>query len=178
MFSGGGNAQGTQEFKIMKFKTTSQVVDNFTTPAILSSINPLTESMATTSRNFDIQNTDMGSMNGSAMTHTINNKVFDTNRIDELIANGAIEVWTFDNTNGTEPHPMHLHGVQFQILSRTGGRNSLIPSEKGWKDMVLCMPGEKVKIIIPFNAYTGKFLFHCHNLEHEDSGMMGQYKVN
>lgn len=48
--------------------------------------------MATTSRNFDIQNTDMGSMNGSAMTHTINNKVFDTNRIDELIANGAIEV--------------------------------------------------------------------------------------
>lgn len=178
MFSGGGNAQGTQEFKIMKFKTTSQVVDNFTTPATLSSINPLTESMATTSRNFDIQNTDMGSMNGSAMTHTINNKVFDTNRIDELIANGAIEVWTFDNTNGTEPHPMHLHGVQFQILSRTGGRNSLIPSEKGWKDMVLCMPGEKVKIIIPFNAYTGKFLFHCHNLEHEDSGMMGQYKVN
>ena len=177
MFSG-GNAQGTQEFKIMKFKTTSQVVDNFTVPATLSSINPLTESMATISRNFDIQNTDLGSMNGSAMTHTINNKVFDTNRIDELIANGAIEVWTFDNTKGVEPHPMHLHGVQFQILSRTGGRNSLIPSEKGWKDMVLCMPGEKVKIIIPFNAYAGKFLFHCHNLEHEDSGMMGQYKVN
>jgi FtsP/CotA-like multicopper oxidase with cupredoxin domain len=173
----GGTVQGMQEFKIMKFKTTSQVNDNFVIPSTLSSITTYTESMATTFRNFDIQNNGM-SMSSSMMSHTINNKVYDSNRIDESINNGTIEVWTFDNTNGTEPHPMHLHGVQFQILSRTGGRGIVTPLEFGWKDMALVMPGEKVKIIIPFNAYTGKYIYHCHNLEHEDSGMMGQFQVN
>lgn len=174
----GGNAQGTQEFKILKFKVDTQVNDNVIIPTSLSAISQLTESMATKTRNFDIQNTSMKHGSGHNMSHTINDKTFDITRIDEFINNGAIEVWTFDNTDGKEPHPMHLHGVQFQILSRTGGRNALSPLESGWKDMVLCMPGEKVKIIIPFNAYTGKFMYHCHNLEHEDTGMMGQFQVN
>lgn len=173
----GGVAQGTQEFKIMKFKTTSQVTDNFTIPATLSSLSILAESSDTKTRNFDIQNT-VEHMDGNMMTHTINNKVFEMNRIDETVTLGATEVWVFDNTNGLEPHPMHLHGVQFQILSRTGGRGALTPLESGWKDMALCMPGEKVKIIIPFTVSSGKYVFHCHNLEHEDTGMMGQFQVN
>jgi FtsP/CotA-like multicopper oxidase with cupredoxin domain len=173
----GGEAQGTQEFKIMKFKTTTQVSDNFTIPSSLSSIKVLPESSATKSRNFDIQNV-APHMSGNMMTHTINDKVFDINRIDESVTIGATEVWTFDNTNGKEPHPMHLHGVQFQILSRIGGRGALTQLESGWKDMVLCMPGEKVKIIIPFTVASGKYVFHCHNLEHEDTGMMGQFQVN
>jgi FtsP/CotA-like multicopper oxidase with cupredoxin domain len=173
----GGNAQGTQEFKIMKFKVTTQVVDNFSIPTTLSSIAPLTESMATKTRNFEISNVDSGSMSGMMM-HTINNKSYDANRIDEFVTNGAVEIWTFNNTNGQEPHPMHLHGVQFQILNRTGGRGTLTALEKGWKDMALCMPGEKVKVIVPFNGYTGKFVFHCHNLEHEETGMMGQFQVS
>jgi FtsP/CotA-like multicopper oxidase with cupredoxin domain len=173
----GGNAQGTQEFKIMKFKVTTQVVDNFSIPTTLSSISPLTESMATKTRDFEISNVDSDSMS-EIMMHTINNKSYDANRIDELVTSGAVEIWTFDNTNGQEPHPMHLHGVQFQILNRTGGRGSLTALEKGWKDMALCMPGEKVKVIVPFNGYTGKFVFHCHNLEHEETGMMGQFQVS
>lgn len=176
-FGGAGTAQGTQEFKIMKFKITSQVIDNFVVPSSLSSITQLSESQATKTRNFDIQNIGMN-MTGGMITHNINGKIFDMNRIDEYVNNGAIEVWTFDNTNGTEPHPMHLHGVQFQILSRIGGKGTLTPLESGWKDMALVLPGEKVKIMIPFNAYTGKFVYHCHNLEHEDSGMMAQYQVN
>ena len=44
--------------------------------------------------------------------------------------------------------------------------------------MALCMPSEKVKVIVPFNGYTGKFVFHCHNLEHEETGMMGQFQVS
>lgn len=177
-FGNAGTAQGTQEFRIMKFKVTTQVTDNFSIPSSLSSIAQLSESMSTKTRNFDIQNVGLsGGHSGSMMVHTINGKTFDINRIDELVQNGAIEVWTFDNTKGDEPHPMHLHGVQFQIVSRTGGRGSLTPLETGWKDMALVLPGEKVKIIIPFNAYTGKFLYHCHNLEHEDTGMMGQFKI-
>jgi len=176
-FGGAGTAQGTQTFKIMKFKVNTEVTDNYVVPSILSSVSQLTEDMSSKTRIFDVQNTDSHMM-GSMMAHNINNKTFDINRIDEYIVNGAIEVWTFDNSKGTEPHPMHLHGVQFQILSRVGGRGMLTPLESGWKDIALVLPGEKVKIIIPFTAYTGKFLYHCHNLEHEDTGMMGQFQIN
>ena len=107
----------------------------------------------------------------------INNKSFDKNRIDVKVKANSIEIWEFDNSKGSIPHPMHLHGVQFQILSRSGSRNSLLPTERGWKDTVLLMPQERVKIIIPFGNTTGKYVFHCHNLEHENEGMMLQYEI-
>jgi len=83
-----------------------------------------------------------------------------------------------------QPHPIHLHGQQFQILSRRPGyadgayatiKDGLINS--GWKDTVLVMPGEEIEIIKPFMDYTGLFLYHCHNLEHEDMGMMRNFMV-
>lgn len=83
------------------------------------------------------------------------------------------------------PHPIHLHGEQFQILSRTQNNQSsgydtvkdgFINS--GWKDTVLVMPGEEIEIIKPFKDYTGLFLYHCHNLEHEDMGMMRNFYVS
>jgi blue copper oxidase len=72
---------------------------------------------------------------------------------------------------------MHIHGVQFQVIERTGGRSELMPHEKGWKDTVLVMPGEKVSVIMTFPTYTGVFVMHCHNLEHEDDGMMLNYQI-
>ena len=72
------------------------------------------------------------------MKHTINMKEFDKDRIDELVSHGAIEVWTFDNTEGDEPHPMHLHGHHFQVVAIGGlaslqrhsaGRGSISPSQ-------------------------------------------------
>ena len=82
-------------------------------------------------------------------------------------------------------HPIHLHGQQFQIISRTIGaeeagnyatvKEGLI--DAGWKDTVLVMPGEKVRIIKPFEDFKGLFMFHCHNLEHEDMGMMREFLV-
>lgn len=173
----GGNSQGNQEFRIMKFKVNSEIVDTYSIPNSLSSIAPLTESMSTKTRLFEISNAHMMGGSSGMMMHTINNKSYDPNRIDETVTKGAVETWIFDNTYGNEPHPMHLHGVLFQILSRTGGRNTLTALESGWKDIALCMPGEKVKVIIPFDGYSGKIIFHCHNLEHEESGMMGQYQV-
>ena len=83
------------------------------------------------------------------------------------------------------PHPIHIHGQQFQILSRTpnnlGGAYDTVKDgfiNNGWKDTVLVMPGEEVEIIKPFNDYTGLFLYHCHNLEHEDMGMMRNFFVS
>ena len=109
--------------------------------------------------------------------HRINNKVYDKNRIDEVVTVGSTEIWVFDNSTGAEPHPMHIHGVQFQVLDRVGGRNSLIASEKGWKDTILLLPGEKVRVIMTFSNNKGLFMLHCHNLEHEDDGMMLQFEV-
>lgn len=83
------------------------------------------------------------------------------------------------------PHPIHLHGQQFQILSRTqhqqdSGYDSVKEGfiNSGWKDTVLVMPGEEVEIIKPFEDYTGLYLYHCHNLEHEDMGMMRNFLVS
>lgn len=82
-------------------------------------------------------------------------------------------------------HPIHLHGQQFQILRR---KTKMVKADEyatvkdgfidsGWKDTVLVMPGEEVEIVKPFQDYKGLFLYHCHNLEHEDLGMMRQYLV-
>jgi len=83
------------------------------------------------------------------------------------------------------PHPVHLHGQQFQVLKRTVDPDFASDwrtvkdgyVDEGWKDTVLLMPGEKVTILRRFDDYTGLFLQHCHNLEHEDRGMMRNFLV-
>ncbi|MBM3202952.1 multicopper oxidase family protein, partial [Candidatus Woesearchaeota archaeon] len=82
-------------------------------------------------------------------------------------------------------HPIHLHGQSFRILSRTIGagessdyatvREGFI--DEGLKDTVLVMPGERVRLIKPFQDYKGLFMYHCHNLEHEDLGMMREFLI-
>ena len=178
IFDNAGSAQGKQGFKILKFKITQTVNDSFNVPASLSSINSIPASAAARTRNFVLSVMQMsGGMNMTGM-HQINGKTYNKNRIDETVTANATEIWEFDNSQGDEPHPVHLHGVHFQVLERTGGRGQLIASEKGWKDTVLILPQEKVKLIIPFASLTGIFVFHCHNLEHEDDGMMLQYQLN
>lgn len=178
MFDNAGSAQGKQGFKILKFKITQTVNDSFNVPSSLSSINSIPASAATRTRNFVLSVMQMsGGMNMTGM-HQINGKTYNKNRIDETVTANATEIWEFDNSQGDEPHPIHLHGVHFQVLERTGGRGQLIASENGWEDTVLLLPQEKVKLIIPFASLTGIFVFHCHNLEHEDDGMMLQYQLN
>lgn len=82
------------------------------------------------------------------------------------------------------PHPIHLHGQQFQVLSRRqNNSDSSYDSVKkgfidsGWKDTILLMPGEEIQILKPFNDYTGLFPYHCHILEHEDMSMMRNFYV-
>ncbi len=181
-FGNGGNAQGKQGFKIMKFKVAISSAVTITVPANLSAITTMPASTAVKTRTFEISNAmehhGVPMNDGMQMRHRINGKLFDSSRIDEVIAANTNEIWVFDNNNGDEPHPMHLHGVFFQPLQRSGGRGNLIASENGWKDTVLVMPGETVKVLVPFEINTGKFVFHCHNLEHEDDGMMLQYQLS
>lgn len=181
-FANAGAAQGKQQFKIMQFKVARSTTDTFTIPATLSNVSTVPASSAVKTRNFEISNAmehhGVPMNDGMQMRHRINGKLFDSSRIDEIVAVNTTEIWVFDNSNGDEPHPMHLHGVSFQVLTRKGGRGNLIASEAGWKDTVLVMPGEIVKVIVPFENNTGKFVFHCHNLEHEDDGMMLQYQLS
>ncbi|MBB3841942.1 FtsP/CotA-like multicopper oxidase with cupredoxin domain [Runella defluvii] len=178
----GVSSQGSQSFKIMKFTVNKAETDTFKIPTLLNSLTSISAASAIKTRTFDIGvMMDMGSGgHGGSMAmkgmHTINGKVFNSNRIDESVTLNSTEIWEFDNTKGDEPHPMHLHGTFFQVISRTGGRGNILPHEKGLKDTVLAMPGEKVRIIVKFE-HTGKFVFHCHNLEHEDDGMMLNFEV-
>lgn len=123
---------------------------------------------------------------GTGMMGLINGKSFDMTGVDldEQVKLGDLEVWQFDNLikkgETSMPHPMHIHGLQFQILQRQSDPkfkeiNALFNKgqvDEGWHDTVLVMPGEKVKILLKFEDYEGLYLYHCHNLEHEDMGMM------
>lgn len=169
------NVQGRQSYRIMKFRVERAETFPFTLPTILSQITPITHSAETPVRSFEISSTTGGGHGSGA--HAINGKVFDMHEVETTVQQGSTEIWEFDNANGDEIHPMHIHGVQFQVLERHGGRNRLLPSEKGWKDTVLVMAGEKVRVIMRFPSYTGVFVFHCHNLEHEDDGMMQNYRI-
>lgn len=117
------------------------------------------------------------------MTPTIDGLGFDLNgaREKEMVRLNTLEVWelTNDLNQGGFPHPIHVHGLQFQVIERTGTPADVADGylDEGWKDTVLLMPGERVKILLKFEDFTGLFLYHCHNLEHEDGGMMRNYRV-
>ncbi len=105
---------------------------------------------------------------------------------------GSIEIWSLINISD-DTHPIHLHLIQFQILDRqpfdvdhfnetgnlkyTDDRRGPEPAEKGWKDIVSANPGEVTRIIGKFQPYTGRYVWHCHMLEHEDQEMMRPYEV-
>jgi len=103
---------------------------------------------------------------------------------DEIVAAGTTQVWELVNqVSGMQAaHPIHLHGRQFRVLSRSGGSASNTLREgiadAGWTDTVLVLPGQTVRIQVPFSTYTGTFLYHCHILEHEDMGMMRNFQIS
>jgi suppressor of ftsI/bilirubin oxidase len=120
----------------------------------------------------------------------INDKVYDMAAAPIVVARGAVETWLIRNYHTSMPHAMHLHGFQFRVLERETSPDPLaslvvdsrgrIATDLGWKDTVLVWPGESVKIAIDFrHPFAGEqtYLFHCHNLEHEDGGMMLRVKV-
>ena len=111
----------------------------------------------------------------------INGKKMDMRRIDEHVKLGTTEIWEVSSRMGMMMrggsgvvHNFHAHGTLFKILSRNG--KAPAPEESGWKDTVALPDGEVVQLLVSFN-HKGLFMYHCHILEHEDNGMMGQYIV-
>jgi len=109
------------------------------------------------------------------MSHTINGRLFSMDRVDFGPPVGELELWEYRNVS-VQPHPMHMHATHFQVLERVG-QTRLAPEDSGWKDTVLVNPGETVRILVRFDAHPGIFVHHCHNLEHEDTGMMQNFRV-
>ena len=105
----------------------------------------------------------------------INGKDFDHDRIDARPRHGSTERWTFVN-HSNRVHPMHLHGFLFRVLARSSG--PVHPGERlGWKDTIGVLPNETVTVLAWFAPYSGRYVFHCHSLEHADKAMMLQHEV-
>lgn len=146
-------------------------------------------------------------MTGAGPNAAINFKQMDMDRIDEYVEVGQVEEWfIFNGSESREdreanlrqrrntprssnrgmggmgmmgmmdssPHPFHVHGAQFQIVERNG--EAPPANEQGWKDTVMLREDEEVRLLVKFNK-KGLFMYHCHILEHEDAGMMGQLLV-
>ena len=108
---------------------------------------------------------------------TINGRSMDMGRIDERVKLNTTEIWEVQNASWM-PHPFHVHDVQFRILDRNGRPPA--QHETGLKDTVLLAPRERVRLLLSFKDYADPdtpYMCHCHILEHEDAGMMGQFVV-
>lgn len=135
-----------QDIALMNFVIGSESKEISEIPDKLTTIEKINPAEATATRTFTLQ--------GMGKTVNINGKQMDMDRIDEEVQLNTTEVWEVINPAHHRdimtgmPHPFHVHGVQFQVLERNGREPP--ENERGWKDTVLLMPGEKVKIIATF----------------------------
>jgi bilirubin oxidase len=140
--------------------TDNEPVAQVEIPATVRRIEPLDTADATTTR---VMVLTQGFINGKTM---------DMERVDESAKLGATEIWQIENLVGMD-HPFHLHGFSFQVLDRNG-----VPEPfPSWEDTVNVPKHETVRFIVRFEDYPGKWMFHCHILDHEVAGMMGILEV-
>ena len=102
----------------------------------------------------------------------------------ETVAPGSTHIWEFVNQPNpmgmAMAHPIHMHGRQFRVLSRTGAEDNPLREgihDQGWTDTTLVLPGETVRVQVTFSTFPGLYLYHCHILEHEDMGMMRNFRI-
>ena len=176
---GGMNGSGEPRFPgegsdIMRFDITAAATDDVQLydrlPDNAQILARLTEQDATAERSFVM------SWSHTPGVFLINGEQYSEDRVDELVEAGATEIWEITNISPV-PHPFHAHAIQWQVLDRNGGPPT--GAELGWKDTVLVNPGETVRIIGRFEPVNyGRYVYHCHILEHEDAGMMGTFEVS
>ncbi len=192
MGSSSGLPNGSQ-LKLAEFRISKIVKSAFRLPKTLSDIQSIDFSNV-----INLNNPRRFRFAMSHMNWTINGRTFGMTDVasDEKVKLNTSEIWEFINGGGRMgmgmgmmggmmqmPHPVHIHQLQFRIIERSFKDSALWQSlkdgfvDEGWKDTFLLLPGMKVKILISFKDYTGMFLYHCHNLEHEDMGMMRNYLI-
>jgi spore coat protein A len=179
-----------QLYEWMQFRVSLPLAANaksFTMPSS-ASFAKIDDTASVATRDFVITE----EMDAKGLSHGahINGREYD-DPVTEFVKLGSVEKWRFINTTD-DTHPMHLHLVQFQILERQGfnlaamqkGTLELVgvkrppaANEAGWKDTAVVNPRDVLTIVVRFEGYTGRYVFHCHMLEHEDNDMMRPYVV-
>lgn len=159
--------------QVLRFDVVRREDDPSSVPSVLRPIERLDPGQAVQSRDWTL-NMQMGSDMMGGAPWVINGQSFDPGRVDARPRLNSVEIWRFANPSNMM-HPMHIHDVMFQVLDRNGAPPAA--QELGWKDTIDVPAGESVRVITRFTDYTGTYVFHCHNLEHEDRAMMAQFRV-
>lgn len=181
----------SERFRLLSLQAESSLADNATVPESLVTIYRLPEAAATNTRSFNLMmgsgmrsGEDRGPGNGprngigggsGGGNYFINGRQMAIDYINERVRLNTTEIWELRNRSPMM-HPFHIHNGQFQLLDRNGAPPPA--GEMGWKDTVRVGSGEVVRLIMRFTDYTDEnnpYMYHCHILEHEDRGMMGQF---
>jgi spore coat protein A, manganese oxidase len=165
-FGAGGTAQ------VMRYVVARKGKEDGRIPPKLADFRPLSRSEATIEREFRFARGG-AKMNGMTLW-TVNGEPFDPDRIDADPRLGDVELWKIRGLN--LEHPIHIHLARFQVLT-SGGGGDPGPHNRGWKDTVSLGSGGEAELLVKFDGYRGKYVFHCHNLEHEDMMMMANFEV-
>jgi blue copper oxidase len=158
-------AGGDDSFDVLQLRAANRLAQSSALPHHLVEVPALSAESATRTRTFELGDDE------------INGHHMDMGRIDQTVTLGATEIWRVTNHDGS-PHTFHVHGFQFQILDQNGAPPP--PALRGWKDTVYVAPETDIRLIMHFTDYadpTWPYMFHCHILQHEDAGMMGQFLV-
>ena len=176
---------------VMRFRVGSgKVSDPFRLPTRLREVPRLAEASAIRTRELTLA--DYQNRLGRSSVMLLNGMHWNM-PVTENPVLGSTEIWSFINLTD-DSHPIHLHMVRFQVLDRrpfdltvyqltgkvvfTGPPVTLAPGEYGWKDTVRVDPMTITRIIVKFEGFVGKYVWHCHMLEHEDNEMMRPYVIS
>ncbi len=164
--------------------------DTTVVPAQLRDVPRMPEASAVVTRTLTLN--DHSDHSGQPMRMLLNDRHWSM-PVTEKPALDSVEIWSLLNLTD-DVHPVHLHLVRFQILDRrpfdqfaynatrelryTGPAAPPPPNESGWKDTVRADPGTVTRIIVRFEGFAGRYVWHCHLLEHEDNEMMRPYEIS
>ncbi len=179
-------------FSVMNVRVTGRTSETAQVPSRLSTINRYRMEDAINRNSPRSYAVSIGMASGG-MRWLLNGRPYQASEVasNEIVRLNTTEVWELINTSAggmmgmSMVHPIHIHGLQFQVIERRVDPQLAAAYEtvrygyvdEGWKDTVMLMPGERVKLLLRFEDFTGMYVYHCHNLEHEDSGMMRNYLV-
>lgn len=158
-------AGGADSFDLLELRAARDLAGSSAVPDRLVAFDPPRRDEATRTRRFALGN------------NTINGKKMRLDRVDQVVELGTTEVWEVTNQH-SQPHNFHPHLVQFAVLTVDGARPP--PELRGWKDTVYVPPDTTIRVITRFEDHADPdvpYMFHCHVLQHEDDGMMGQFVV-
>jgi FtsP/CotA-like multicopper oxidase with cupredoxin domain len=164
-FFEGRFAGADDSFDLLQIRAASMLTPSARVPARLAETNDLDERDAARTRRFELNGT------------SINGKDMDPGRVDLAVEANTTEIWEVHNVSGS-PHNFHPHGVSFRVIEYGG--EAPPPHLSGWKDTVYVAPGETARLLVRFGGYSDPdhpYMFHCHVLQHEDRGMMGQFII-